>query len=68
MRSRTTKAEDVCFLVGGDGFDALFHETWLWNGETVDPGRGHRASGRAEHALAYDSARSRVVLFGGRGE
>ncbi len=54
-------------LFGGLGPDnRLLSDTWSWNGEVwrmVDsPGE---PKPRFEHALAYDRARRRVVLFGG---
>lgn len=53
-------------LHGGiDGHDVTRNETWLWTGSEW---RLLTASGPihlARHALAYDRARDRVVLFGG---
>lgn len=43
-------------------------ETWVWNGTTWTKGTPAAApSPRAGAAMAYDSARQRVVLFGGYG-
>ena len=44
-----------------------FNDTWEWDGATwtqiaASPG----SAGRSGHALAYDSARGKVVLFGGK--
>jgi hypothetical protein len=57
-RSRT-------LLVGGDGLGTLYHDTWLWDGETWTQVEDIGPSGRTGHAIAYDSGRQRVVLFGG---
>jgi hypothetical protein len=44
----------------------VFSDTWEWDGSTwVQRTPNTVRSGRAGHALAYDSARGRVVLFGG---
>lgn len=62
----------TCSLFGGASAPAggatppsIFHLSWEWNGihwtarQDIGPGA------RVGHAMAYDSARSRVVLFGG---
>jgi len=58
-------------LFGGYGTDKLA-DTWLWNGtrwDVVTPVPGSEVPPvREAHALAYDSARERVVLFGGWGD
>ena len=53
------------------GFDSLQHhrldDTWEWDGafwHRIAP-RGSSPAPRSSHAMAYDGARSRVVLFGG---
>jgi Galactose oxidase, central domain len=43
----------------------LFRDSWLWDGELWTQVEDIGPSGRTGHAVAYDSARSRVVLFGG---
>ncbi|MCG3125369.1 MAG: hypothetical protein CHACPFDD_00187 [Phycisphaerae bacterium] len=57
----------VCVLFGGwSGGFTYWGDTWVWDGTVwtdVTPGTSPPA--RAFHALAYDSRRSRVVLFGG---
>ena len=60
-------------LFGGDSFNnSVFtplDDMWTWDGQTwrrVTP-RGGVPPERAQHAMAYDSRRGRVVLFGGRG-
>ena len=62
----------VVILYGGDGVNTepeggfrVLEDTWQWDGnrwteiKTTGPGK------RFMHAMAYDSARSRVVLYGG---
>jgi hypothetical protein len=50
-------------------YDGIRHdETWEWDGSTwvdvaIEPNA--RPSARFDHAMAFDSARGRVVLFGG---
>ena len=65
-------ARGVSLLFGGDtgnpsaGQWTLSDETWTWNGtawQKLDPAASPAA--RMAHALAYDSSRKRVVLFGG---
>jgi hypothetical protein len=55
-------------LQGGGGSEnplAPF-ETWEWDGETWTHTESGMAPGfRSAHAMAYDEARTRVVLFGG---
>src|SRR5262249_11780635 len=46
----------------------FFADTWEWDGTNWSPGGGaHAPPARFQHALAYDSARGRTVLFGGAG-
>ena len=55
-------------LFGGLGTDPnsqIFGDTWLWNGTSwTETGRGPEA--RDQPQMAYDEARERIVLFGGR--
>ncbi len=45
----------------------LLDETWEWDGlHWTQLAAEASPPGRSDHALAYDSARERVVLFGGR--
>ena len=44
----------------------LFGDTWVWDSESWTQVQDIGPSARAFHAVAYDSARSRVVFFGGK--
>ncbi|MCG8418013.1 MAG: hypothetical protein MJE77_08740 [Proteobacteria bacterium] len=55
-------------LFGGNGANgAKYGDTWIWDGaewiELFPPGPVPAA--RAGHAMSYDAARDRIVLFGG---
>ena len=63
-RSPTTLLAQRVVLFGGRNASALVRHVGMGR-HGVDAGRGHRAGGPQRHALAYDSGRSRVVLFGG---
>ncbi len=59
----------VANLVAGDNTPTLFNDAWAWDGSNwtqkfpqVSP------PVRLGHSMAYDSTRSRVVLFGGADE
>ncbi|MFQ5504282.1 MAG: kelch repeat-containing protein [Planctomycetota bacterium] len=53
-------------LFGGWDGKTLLGDTWEWDGQNWTKRSPRQApSARAAHALAYDSARRRVVLFGG---
>jgi len=58
-------------LFGGWHEDEPFGDTWEWDGTSwalrapADPEGDGEPPGRAGHALAFDSRRSVVVLFGG---
>jgi hypothetical protein len=52
-------------LFGGQG-GVLLGDTWEWNGTAWTQVASSGPSPRNGHAMAYDSGRSRVVLFGGR--
>ncbi len=62
-------ARDRVVLFGGsDGEDDVFwHDTWEWDGRVWHrmEHRNQGPSARKKHAMAYDAARQRVVLFGG---
>jgi len=51
---------------GGAWNTTLFSDTWLWDGAqwtALTP--AHNPGPLASHAMAYDDARGRIVLFGG---
>jgi hypothetical protein len=53
-------------LFGGDGENGVLADLWGWDGATwieIETDDGPPA--RSRHAMAYDSARDRIVLFGG---
>src|SRR5262249_18210622 len=57
-------------LFGGtesnSGGGTFLADTWEWDGTSWSPASGTLTPpGRYQHALAYDSARGRTVLFGG---
>ena len=62
-------ARGVVLLFGGFGVagaGAKLNDTWTWNGTTwTKAAPASSPSLRDKHALAYDAARARVVLFGG---
>src|SRR5690606_7562385 len=58
-------------LFGGDSSSGERNDTWEWDGTkwinvTPDPEVSPSPPPRFDHALAYDSDRNVVVLFGGR--
>jgi len=59
-------------LFGGSYYDGVKHylaDTWEWDGNTwVERTPIASPPARVNHAMAYDSARGRVVLFGGCSE
>lgn len=62
-------ARNVTVLFGGclvSGCASLGNDTWEWDGTTwTQRNPANPPSARYWHALAYDSQRQRVVLFGG---
>ena len=58
-------------IFGGTGVMApgqplpIFHFTWEWNGKRWTLRQDIGPVGRQRHGMAFDSGRSRVVLFGG---
>ncbi len=40
-------------------------DTWIWNGTAWTPSSARGPAGRNHHAMVYDPARRRVLLFGG---
>jgi hypothetical protein len=53
------------FVFGGSGYQEL-SDSWSWNGVWTELADAGAPSPRSQHAIAYDSARDRVVLFGGQ--
>lgn len=41
------------------------NDTWIWNGENWTEIKTESPLGRGHHAMAYDSKRDRVIIFGG---
>jgi hypothetical protein len=62
-------ARQRVLLFGGSAMqadDECLGDTWLWDGEHwTNPAPSVSPPARARHALAYDSQRQRIVLFGG---
>ncbi len=53
-------------MFGGAVSSQTLNDTWEWDGTTwVQRTLAASPGGRTQHAMAYDAARSRVVLFGG---
>jgi hypothetical protein len=65
VHSMSSAGECGVMVFGGlDPGTPLFRDTWMWNASwTLAATTG--PTGRANLAMAYDSLRSRVVLFGG---
>jgi MYXO-CTERM domain-containing protein len=62
-------ARGVSVLFGGDlsRFGSPVADTWTWNGtQWTQQNPVVSPSARGGHAMAYDSARARLILFGGR--
>ena len=59
------------FMFGGNGNGQVFGDLWTWDGEDwaqVSIASGPRPPVRRNATLVYDSARGRLVLFGGLSE
>src|SRR2546426_452992 len=60
---------DRVILFGGNSYgNAVFNDTWAYDFNTntwTDMTPTARPLGRSDHAMAYDSASDRVILFGG---
>lgn len=55
-------------LFGGISWNGVYtNDTWAWDGGTWTPLHNGGPEPRANHAMAYDSRRGRIVLFGGAG-
>jgi hypothetical protein len=57
----------VSILFGGRRESRVTSELWTWNGSELHFIGIHGPPPRASHAIAYDRARSQLVLFGGVG-
>src|SRR5207247_10197698 len=55
-------------LFGGKNDTTFFKNTWEWDGKHWTQRQDIGPAARAFAALAYDSTRQRVVLFGGSGQ
>lgn len=63
-------ARGVAVLFGGfywTGQPQMLGDTWTWDGNTWTQAQNAGPSARYGHAMAYDSIRDRIVLFGGLG-
>ncbi len=54
-----------CMLFGGMHNNSLQNQSWTWNGTYWTARQDMGPSARMAYGLAFDSARQRVVLFGG---
>jgi hypothetical protein len=62
------RARSEVVLFGGSvalAPNSLFGDTWTWDGTAWHQRDNGGPAARDQHALAYDAARQRVVLFGG---
>jgi hypothetical protein len=58
-------ARELTVLFGGSSLAAPLGDTWLWGGLAWAQAEDIGPAPRLRHALAFDSARQRIVLFGG---
>src|SRR5262249_488008 len=61
-------SDKLVVLFGGASGSNLFADTWIWDGTEWTQVADTGPAARSGHSLAYDSARNRLVLFGGRTE
>ncbi len=64
----TYEGKSVLLYGGAKGYsypDDLFGDTWVWDGKLWTQVQDIGPSPRAYPAIGYDSARARVVIFGG---
>jgi hypothetical protein len=55
-------------MFGGDSLQSrLFNDTWEWDGTNWAQVQDIGPPPRLQHAMAYEAARQRVLLFGGNG-
>jgi hypothetical protein len=55
----------VLLFGGNDDRPVLFGETWSWDGSTWTKLNAEGPGPLVHHAMTYDAARDRVVVFGG---
>jgi hypothetical protein len=73
VRSSTAMAADpvarTVVLFGGSGpaFNSYLDDVWIWNGVSWAPPEelDTNVTARSAHAMAYDTERGRVVMYGG---
>ncbi len=59
-------AGGVVLLGGSDSNDLVLDDTSVWNGTAwTSLSEGQRPTARNRHALVYDSAQQRLIMFGG---
>ena len=55
------------FLHGGAAIDGTMHgDTWQWAMRRMEEVAGNWTGPRIQHAMAFDTNQSRLVLFGGQ--
>ena len=55
----------LVLLFGGEASDRYRNDTWAWDGQAWTQVADTGPNPRRLHAMAFDSARQRTVLFGG---
>jgi hypothetical protein len=62
------RRERIVLFGGTDGADLALDDTWEWDGVRwqLCTSSTTRPTARTHHAMAYDAARERVVVFGGK--
>ena len=64
MAGAMSSGESILYGGGSDG--TVFSDTWSWNGTAwLKRSPAHNPGAISDHAMAYDSAHGRIVLFGG---
>src|ERR1051326_3485654 len=66
MAFDSTKGRTLLFGgAGGTAGSSLLNDTWEWDGDNWTQVADIGPAARSDHASSYDSARKRIVLFGG---
>ncbi|HUQ20001.1 MAG TPA: kelch repeat-containing protein, partial [Gemmatimonadaceae bacterium] len=67
MAFDSTKDRTLLFggALAGPAGSTPSHDTWEWDGDNWTQVADTGPRSRSDHALAYDSARNRIVMFGG---